>query len=150
MPEWEPISDTGTSDADRGVLEAARAIRPFLRGLVDSPAVAASLDQRLADELADTTDLPASAGRLRDVLDADEDTRWFLQQVLLDAPRFRPPYVQSQRLRALPPATPAGDPAPVRADRYVCPHGDYTWYRPDVATPVPGCQTPGHGALVRA
>jgi hypothetical protein len=75
--------------------------------------------------------------------DGQEDTAWFLAEVLRDAPAFRPPYHQPRYARRQTGgwAAPAGDPAPVGAVRYACPHGDYVWYRPDVATPVPDCPT---------
>ena len=128
-------------DDDNAVIEAARAIRPYLGRLVDSPA-AAELDRHLADALNDGSDRPATACRLRILLDGQEDTAWFLAEVLADVPRCRPPYHQSryrQRQTGIP--APAGDPGPVDAARYTCPQGDWVWYRPDVGTPVPACGT---------
>jgi hypothetical protein len=128
-------------DDDDAVIEAARAIRPYLDRLVDTPA-AADLDRHLADTLNDRPDQTATAGRLRILLEGKEDTAWFLAEVLADAPHYRPPYQQPrylQRQRGIP--APAGDPGPVDAPRYTCPHGDYVWYRPDVGTPIPACPT---------
>jgi hypothetical protein len=34
-----------------------------------------------------------------------------------------------------------GDPWPDDAECYVCPFGDYIWYRPHVGTPIPVCPT---------
>jgi hypothetical protein len=122
---------------DDGVLEAARAIRPYLNRLVEDPAMAASLDRRIADQLTGTADSAATASRLRVMLEEQEDTAWFLSRVLTDKPRYRPPYQQPAHPRDIVP--PAGDPGLIVADRYACPRGDYVWYRPDVGTPVPDC-----------
>ncbi len=129
-----------------GVIEAARAIRPYLPCLL-GPSAAAGLDRRLTEELIGLSDGPvttaATVGRLRALLEAQEDTAWFLAEVLRDTPEHRPPYHQPRytRRHTGDTASPAGDPGPVGAARYACPHGDYVWYRPDVATPVPACPT---------
>ncbi len=34
-----------------------------------------------------------------------------------------------------------GAPWPDDAECYVCPLGDYTWYRPHIGTPIPLCPT---------
>jgi hypothetical protein len=124
-----------------GVLEAARAIRPYLDRLVESPDATAELDRQLAGELGQVSDPSATARRLRILLEQHEDTAWFLDKVLADAPDHRPPYHQpGYRTRGS--ASPLGDPTPVAAARYNCPvRGDYVWYRPDVGTPVPRCPT---------
>lgn len=129
-------------DDDDAVIEAARAIRPYLERLADSPVAARELDQHLSDALNGRLDLPGTTHRLRILLDGQQDTAWFLAEVLADAPHCRPPYYQPryQRHQTRIP-TPAGDPGPVDATRYTCPHGDYVWYRPDVGTPVPACAT---------
>ena len=126
---------------DEGVLEAARAIRPYLTDLVDSPDAAAELDRQLADELGQVSDPPTSARRLRILLEQHEDTAWFLDKVLADAPDYRPPYHQpGYHTRGI--ASPPGDAMPIAAAQYNCPVcGNYVWYRPDVGTPVPRCQT---------
>ena len=128
---------------DEGVLEAARAIRPYLDRLVESPDAAADLDRQLADELGQVSDPPASARRLRVLLGQHEDTAWFLGRVLADAPDYRPPYHQPGYITRGT-ASPAGDAMPIAAARYNCPVcGNYVWYRPDVGTPVPRCRTDG-------
>jgi len=128
---------------DSGVIEAARAIRAYLPLLLGPPA-AATLDGRLTDELTGMSDDPAAtARRLRALLGGQEDTAWFLGEVLRDAPEFRPPYHRPRytRRQAGGTAAPAGDIGPVGAARYTCPQGDYVWYRPDIATPVLACPT---------
>jgi hypothetical protein len=120
---------------DEGVLEAARAIRPYLADLV-GPTVADRLDRRIADLLtgAEEQAIPAA---LLSLLEEQQDTAWFLGRVLDDRPRYRPPYVQGGPARDI--ASPAGDLGGIEADRYACPLGDYVWYRPDVGTEVPAC-----------
>ncbi len=122
---------------DDGVLEAARAIRPYLNHLVEDPAVAGTLDRRIADQLTGPADPAGTASRLRAMLEEQEDTAWFLSRVLTDKPRYRPPYQQPTHKRDI--VSPAGEPGLVVADRYACQYGDYVWYRPDVGTPVPDC-----------
>lgn len=129
-------------DDDDAVIEAARAIRPYLDRLADSPATAAELDRHLADALNDQSDQQVTAARLRVLLEDQEDTAWFMAAVLADTPHYRPPYQQPRYLlRQTGIPAPAGDPGPVDAARYTCPHRDYVWYRPDVGTPVPACPT---------
>ena len=97
----------------------------------------------IADEFADAADRSATARRLRALLDSQEDTAWFLTEVLqrrAAVPAALPP-------APLPPAPnrrqrrPGRGPGPIEAARYTCPHGDYVWYRPDVGTPIPDCPT---------
>lgn len=127
---------------DEGVLEAARAIRPYLTDLIGSPDAAAKLDRQLADELGQVSDPSASARRLRTLLEQHEDTAWFLGSVLADAPDHRPPYHQPGHLTRGGMASPLGDAMPIAAVRYNCPAcGNYVWYRPDVGTSVPRCRT---------
>jgi hypothetical protein len=133
----------GTMDPnDEGVLEAARAIRPYLTDLVESPHAAAKLDRQLADELGQVSDPPAAARRLRILLEQHEDTAWFLGSVLADAPDYRPPHQQPRYLPRGGIASPLGDAMPIAAARYNCPVcGNYVWYRPDIGTAVPRCPT---------
>jgi hypothetical protein len=135
------VGDSAPAAGSDGVIEAARAIRPYLDDLV-GPHAAAALDRRLADTLLDPADPAERARRLRDLLTTQPATRRFLTEVLTDPPLFRPPY-QQPRYQSRNPASgsPLGDPSPTAADRYTCPQGDYVWYRPDVATPIPGCPT---------
>jgi hypothetical protein len=124
---------------DDAVIEAARAIRPYLDRLADSPAAARELDYHLAGELNGRPHQPGTVSRLRILLDGQQDTAWFLAEVLADAPNYRPPYHQPRyQLRS---PSPAGDPGPVDAARYACPRGDYVWYRPDVGSRVLDCPT---------
>jgi hypothetical protein len=129
---------------DEGVLEAARAIRPYLGRLIDSPDAVAELDRQLGEQLSQVSDSSASARRLRLLLEQQEDTAWFLASVLADAPDHRPPYYQPGYLTRGGIALPLGEAMPIAAARYNCPAcGNYVWYRPDVGTPVPRCPTDG-------
>jgi hypothetical protein len=130
---------------DTGVLEAARAIRPYLRELV-GPA-ADELDRGIADLLNAGPGEQVSVD-VRSLLESDETTGDFLAEVLADAPHYRPPKLQPGYVRrgggyqAL-----AGDVEPVlHTGKYACPHGDYVWYRPAVGTPIPPCPT--HGPIL--
>jgi hypothetical protein len=138
--------DDEIGTVDDGVVEAARAIRPYLDDLI-GPRAAASLDRQLADQLASPAASAEQVRRLRKLLDAHADTRWFLTEALIDRPHFRPPYQQPHYLRRT--GGPLGDPAPVDAPRYACPQGDYVWYRPDVGSAIPRCPT-HHITLARS
>jgi hypothetical protein len=84
----------GNTSPNEGVVEAARAIRPYLEELVD-PQAAAGLDRQLADTLLGPADTAAERiRRLRDLVDTHPATRRFLTEVLTDPPHFRPPYQQ--------------------------------------------------------
>lgn len=121
------------TDIDHGILTAAEAIRPYLADWF-IPQDATDLAQRIAAVLASPAASATRATRLR--------------------ARSRPipiPAGFSTRSSPTPPTTghvpgglrisPAGDPAPVTADRYTCPHRDctHTWYRPDLGTPITEC-----------
>jgi hypothetical protein len=121
---------------DDGVLEAARAIRPYLRDLV-GPTKAGVLDRHIADLFTGLANGTTSAAQLRALLDQEEDTAWFLGRVLADKPRYWPPYQQSAHQRDM--TRVAGDVSQIEADRYACPEGDYVWYRPDVGTRIRDC-----------
>jgi hypothetical protein len=130
--EVDAMDPDALAPDDRGVLEAARAIRPYLDQLV-GPA-APRLDREIAEMLRDPA---GDIARLSTVLHRNEDTGWFVDRVLADRPHFRPPYHQQVQPRDVP--GPAGQIGRIAAQRYACPEGDYVWYRPDVGTQVPEC-----------
>lgn len=130
---------------DDALWEAARSVRPYLVELAG--AAAPDVDAALAELLSDADGDEETEYQLRDVLESREGTRIFLQRVRKDAPAYRPPQVVSDLTMRY--AGPAGDPLPVRADKFACPHGDYVWYRPEVGLPVPQCPT-HHCPLKRA
>jgi hypothetical protein len=123
---------------DEGVLEAARAVRPYLVEFVGS-AIAADVDAELAGLLASAAGGDDVEGRLRAILEAHRATSVFLVRVLDDAPNFRPPRVVSDltsRYSGLP-----GQPSPVPAEKFRCPYDDYVWYQAEVGVPVGHCPT---------
>lgn len=130
---------------DEAVGEVSRAIRPYLSRLLDDPDDVVRVDEALSRLLNDgRQDAPSTAYLLRELLDANEETQWFMEQVLADTPLLRPPYHQRRPTHRQSDDGPSldGDLGPVEADRYACPAGDYVdWYRPDVGTPIPRCPT---------
>jgi hypothetical protein len=130
---------------DPGVVEAARAIRPYVNRLLADPDEAAELDKALSELLNNgRRDTPETAQQLRHLLTMHEDTEWFMDEVLADTPLLRPPFHQQRPVHRQPDDMPLldGDLGPIEADRYSCPDGDYVnWYRSDVGTPVPRCPT---------
>lgn len=128
------------TDTDQGIRIAAQVIRPYLTDWFTA-GDAADLDRRIAGILTTPAEPAARAHQLRALLDAHPHTRRFLHDVLADAPHYRPPDQQPDNQPGRPGVGLAGDPGPAGADRYTCPHGDYTWYRPDVAAPIPDCPT---------
>jgi len=128
---------------DNGVASAARAIRPYLEQILGERA--ADTDKALAALLKQTRRITEE---LHSMLDADPATADFLAVVLADAPLYRPPDLQNdggsrggpfpEVWQGLP-----GDPGQIGADAYVCPHGDYTWYRRSIGVAVPQCPTHG-------
>jgi hypothetical protein len=127
---------------NEGVLEAARVIRPYLKTLV-GPA-ADDLDGQIAELLAAAGRGEEVAAVLGSLMARDEATAAFLDEVLADAPLYRPPEVQPDYLRSA--APPPGDVGTVlHAGKYACPGGDYVWYRPAISVPIPECPTHGPG-----
>jgi hypothetical protein len=130
-----------------GLLEAARAIRPYLAELV-GPA-AASYDGQIAELLASASSGRDVTDQLRTLLNGNEATSSYVDAVLADAPRYRPPAVQPSRLRDQHYQGLPGDVGPImHAGEYRCPQGDYVWYRPASGVAIESCPTHGPG-LVR-
>ena len=124
-----------------GVFAAARRVRAFLPHLV--PASAGDVDVQLAELLNGNQD-PDTEAQLLAVFAQDAALEMFLDAVLDDAPRFRPPQVVLQTkwkggFSPLP-----GSQVPPDPDQYCCPEGDFQWYSSGVGTPVPPCPTPAH------
>jgi hypothetical protein len=127
---------------NEGVLEAARAIRPYLDDLV-GPA-AAEFDARIATLLAAATAGVDVVPELQSILGSPEGTSSFLEGVLADGPLYRPPEWQPPSYRELGYQSLAGDVGPIRhAGKYRCLKGDYVWYRPTVGTDIRSCPTHG-------
>jgi hypothetical protein len=115
-------------DRDQTILEAARAIRPYLARLEVPDA--ARTDAMLAAALAEDAD------HVLVVLRAHDATwQWFLDF----AKTGLPPDVAILRERAYDPMPGHGD--PVSAPRFECPRKDYVWYRRAVGQEPPLCPT---------
>jgi len=124
-----------------GILATAKAIRPYLADLTGPGASA--LDEAIADALNGRAGQADMTARVQSLLEARETTKWFMREVLRDAPHYRPPYHQPRhqsQSRGIP-MIPA-EPDPIwHAGAHQCPQGDYIWYRPAIGTPVPDCPT---------
>jgi hypothetical protein len=130
---------------DTTLLDAARAIRPYLDELLGDAAAADELDRSLAELLA-----AAGAGAavdepiercLRERPATLEWTAFYLKhQVPLQVASLGPHRNSTfgGGYSGLP-----GPGEPVRAERYSCPGGDYLFYRRDVGQPIPTCPTHG-------
>lgn len=132
---------------DDPVLDAARQIRPFLSGLV-GPEAAGPLDAEIAELLGAARADQDTVARLSALLRSDEATSAFLEEVLDDAPEYRPLRWQRRAATRGLFETLPGDLLPMHAGKFGCPDGDYSWYRPDVGVPIPACPT-HHIVLVK-
>ena len=83
------LEDDVNDEENEDVLEAARAIRPYLEELVGPEAN--QVDGRLADILDRASDGDDVASAVAAVLEADEITADFLDEVLADARNYRRP-----------------------------------------------------------
>jgi hypothetical protein len=110
------------------MLDAGRAIRPFLRDL--APERWLEIDAALAAALADTPD----AERVFELLTADRATAAWTVTFIADG---APP--SADAVRGYEPLRGLG--SPIRAPRFRCQHGDYLWYRRSAALAVPQCPT---------
>jgi hypothetical protein len=114
------------------VLEAARAIRPHLSELV--PLDAGDVDNRL--------------GRLIQRAEGGQDVKLEILELLSEREATRD---WADRLLAVPEEYRsykplAGRVQRVSVPRYVCPQGDYTWYRFSKGDVIPVC--PRHGVAL--
>ncbi|WP_204136971.1 hypothetical protein [Halomicronema sp. CCY15110] len=118
------------------ILTAAAAIRPYLPNLLGE--TAPTVDAQLAD-LLNQPFSPGLENRILDCLAAHDASREWLNQFLQTK---RPPDVE-RHYHPL-----AGQATDLPAiPQYVCPEGDYVWYRHSIAEPVPLCPT-HHQALI--
>jgi hypothetical protein len=123
---------------DDAILDVARSIRPYLSDLLSEASAAAAVDRDLAGLLADARD-----GRAVDVaicarLELDPAMHaWaaaFLQHGV--PPEERPKWTRGAG------DGPSGDvSASISPDVFVCPQGDYKWWRRAVGVPAPVCPT---------
>ena len=120
---------------DDYILEMARTIRPFLSELLQ-PADAEVVDGDLARLLADAKGGQEVAEQILTRL-ADHSTthNWGAKFLA----RGYPPDLEGLIEKGVPAPLGYGD--PVRAAKYICPSGDYVFYRHAVGQSVPRCRT---------
>ena len=109
-------------------LEAARAIRSYLRELVDDPD---SVDRELSSALAESDAVRARIELRRQLA----TRRWTVEFLKHGVPAdLLPAAVRSG-------AAPPGRGEVVRAPRFRCVSGDYIWYRRKADSAIPICPT---------
>ena len=113
------------------VTDLARAIRPYLPNLLgsDAPKVDAKIGA-LLEEAETGREVDAELNELIDAFPATQ--AWAAEFRGAPVPGRRP----GRGFQPLP-----GDATPVMATRFVCPQGDYVWYRRSVGMAVPSCPT---------
>ncbi|MFE4108544.1 hypothetical protein [Almyronema epifaneia] len=115
------------------ILDAARSIRPYLSELLTpNPTAAEQLDQKLAELLDQASQNPSATILIQKQLRENAATREWVRQFLED--KQLPD--ENRSFQPLP-----GYPSIVKAAKFVCPQGDYTWYRPRVGIEPPPCPT---------
>ncbi|MBD2060476.1 hypothetical protein H6F88_31530 [Oculatella sp. FACHB-28] len=114
------------------ILECARSIRPSLPSLLGSDAT--QVDQQLADLLAQAQAGESVDTQILELLKSNPNTFQWIKEFLSSAQ-------VSRGFERLP-----GGSGAVPAQKYVCPQGDYVWYRRSVGISVPTCPT--HGELI--
>lgn len=114
------------------VLEGARSIRPYLPELLRSEAE--QVDQQLADLLKKAKAGQQVDQQILELLKSHRKTHDWMAV-------FLSPKQASKGYQRLP-----GNIGAVSAQKFVCPEGDYVWYRRTARTPVPSC--PNHGELI--
>jgi hypothetical protein len=117
------------------ILEAARAIRAYLPDLLGDTAL--EVDRSIADLFSAGAAGAQITDELVSVLSEHTETRDWTAQLLSNG-ELLPPQISVLIDRG---AAPPGDPGVVSAVRYVCPQGDYVWYRTSVSEQVPSCPT---------
>lgn len=119
---------------DDGLVEAAKALRPYLAGLVGAEQ-APHWDAEVAELLAVGQQDRAAA--VRRLIESDADVLQWVED-LLDDPRRLPPELQRVRTSQYAPGLGSGD--FVEADRFVCPQADhYVRYRAQVGEDMGIC-----------
>jgi hypothetical protein len=113
------------------ILDAARSIRPYLSQLLPA-AEAEVIDQQLADLLAQANSGQPIDNLILELLAEQDSTREWLSGFLQDKQ-------QPEHLKSWSPLP--GQGSMVNAAKFVCPQGDYTWYRPRVGIEPPVCPT---------
>ncbi|NEQ34005.1 MAG: choline/carnitine O-acyltransferase [Leptolyngbya sp. SIO4C5] len=113
------------------ILEAARSIRPYLNELID-PSAAEQLDQTLAELLAQAEQNSSVKILIQKHLREHAETRQWVKDFLEDKKLPN----ENRSFQPLP-----GHRSIVNAPKFVCPEGDYVWYRPRAGMEPPQCPT---------
>lgn len=117
------------------MLECARSIRPFLPELLASEAE--QFDLQLAEFLAQAKTGQQVDAQILALLKSHPKTKQWSAEFL--SPKQVP-----KGFDRLP-----GNMGSVSAQKYVCPQGDYVWYRRSVGIPIPVCPShPDLGELI--
>jgi hypothetical protein len=116
------------------VLEGTRSIRPYLPDLLGTEAE--EVDRQLAELLEKANTEQKVDQQILEILKSRPKTRNWMAE-------FLSPKQQSKGWQQLP-----GSSGAVSARKYVCPQGDYVWYRRSAGILVPSCPT--HGNLIPA
>jgi hypothetical protein len=120
---------------ESAVLEAGRAIRPFIGEVIAEPGQTAALDQALAAALALDDGQTAAAEVLKLLTASRPAAEWLVDFLELGVPPALAPAPETRG-----PTLPGtGDILPSR--RFRCPANDYTWYRRTAGQPIPFCPT---------
>ena len=114
------------------ILDAARTIRPYLGDLLETES-AKEIDGQLAHLLAKANSGQPVENLILELLAAHEATRDWMNRFLLNRQ-------QPEHQRTFSPLPGRVSPL-INAPKYVCPQGDYVWYRPRVGTIPPLCPT---------
>jgi hypothetical protein len=117
---------------DEEIVSCARAVRPVLKDLLGEawPVV----DGALVVLITRADNSEPVADQILELLAEREPTR-------LWAHNFLGAELLSEATRTYKPVPGHGEPIPAR--RYLCPRGDYEWYRRSAAQPVPVCPHDG-------
>jgi hypothetical protein len=118
---------------DQAILDAARAIRPFLAELVGL--AAEDIDRELARLLEQAASGVDVENRIVELVSQQAATREWTAAFLQEG---QPPSLRASErgFRRLP-----GTASTISPLVFACPIGDYVWYRPSVGSLVPACPT---------
>lgn len=118
------------------IVDAARMLRPYLPALVGGDAQA--IDENLAQLIADALDGEDVAEQIVRRLSARAELRdWVAQALEHDPPQ--PPGLAAAVERDYSGLPGLGEVLP--AARYICPYGDFVWYRRAVGEQIRDCPT---------